>query len=395
MTGPFSPTGPGETPSRRAIFTCRPAIGRRRSGVRAEDSPAAGAPRVPRRHERRATCRCCSTSSRAAASRPARSTAGSTWRCAASSPARSSCCASSPIRRASPPGAAYRLVDLALASRLSFFLWSSIPDDELLDAAAQGELKKPAVLDRQVRRMLADPKAQALIENFAGQWLHLRNLRNKQPNSFQFPDFDDDLRRAMIARGRAVLRQHRQRGPQRPRSDDRRLHLRQRAACAALRHPGDLRQPVPPRHADRRRAARPAGQGRHPDGDVARAPHVAGAARQVGAREHHRRVAARRRPTTCRRSSDEQKPEKPRSGREALEQHRASPTCAACHRVMDPDRVRARELRRRRRVARQGRRDARRLDRRVGTAGRRHAGRRRRRAAATRWCATRRRSCAR
>jgi mono/diheme cytochrome c family protein len=94
------------------------------------------------------------------------------------------------------PGAAYKLNDVELASRLSFFLWSSIPDDELLAAAEQGKLKDPATLDAQVRRMLADPKSQALVDNFAGQWLQLRNVRNVQPNSDLFPDFDDNLRQA-------------------------------------------------------------------------------------------------------------------------------------------------------------------------------------------------------
>jgi hypothetical protein len=93
-------------------------------------------------------------------------------------------------------GTAYRLSDVELASRLSFFLWSSIPDDELLAAAEQGTLKDPAVLDAQVRRMLADPKSKALVDNFAGQWLQLRNVRNVQPNSDLFPDFDDNLRTA-------------------------------------------------------------------------------------------------------------------------------------------------------------------------------------------------------
>src|SRR5262249_39733101 len=69
------------------------------------------------------------------------------------------------------PGKPYRISDLALASRLSFFLWSSIPDDELIDAAAQGRLRNPAVLDKQVQRMLADAKSQALVSNFTGQWL--------------------------------------------------------------------------------------------------------------------------------------------------------------------------------------------------------------------------------
>jgi mono/diheme cytochrome c family protein len=94
-------------------------------------------------------------------------------------------------------GEAFAISDLELASRLSFFLWSSIPDDQLLQAAGQGRLRQPAVLEQQVRRMLADPKAERLTTNFAGQWLHLRNLRTQQPNSMEFPDFDDNLRDAL------------------------------------------------------------------------------------------------------------------------------------------------------------------------------------------------------
>jgi hypothetical protein len=77
----------------------------------------------------------------------------------------------------------YRVNDLELASRLSFFLWSSIPDDELLNLAAQGKLKARPVLDQQIKRMLKDSKSQALTQNFAGQWLYLRNLKNQIPNS--------------------------------------------------------------------------------------------------------------------------------------------------------------------------------------------------------------------
>ena len=95
------------------------------------------------------------------------------------------------------PGEAYRISDLELASRLSFFLWSSIPDDELLDLAAAGRLGEPDVLDGQIRRMLADERSHALVENFAGQWLQLRKLRNAVPDSATYTAFDENLRDAM------------------------------------------------------------------------------------------------------------------------------------------------------------------------------------------------------
>jgi mono/diheme cytochrome c family protein len=99
-----------------------------------------------------------------------------------------------PARTAGP---SYAISDLELASRLSFFLWSSLPDDELLDVAARGDLDKPAVLEKQVTRMLADPRAENLVTNFASQWLHLRNLDTITPDMRLFPDFDDNLRQAM------------------------------------------------------------------------------------------------------------------------------------------------------------------------------------------------------
>jgi hypothetical protein len=95
------------------------------------------------------------------------------------------------------PGAVHPVSDLDLASRLSFFLWSSVPDDELLDLAERGKLKEPAALEQQVRRMLADPRSKALVRNFAGQWLYLRNLRVVSPSDREFPDFDDELREAL------------------------------------------------------------------------------------------------------------------------------------------------------------------------------------------------------
>lgn len=94
------------------------------------------------------------------------------------------------------PNTVYRISDLELASRISFFLWSSIPDDELLETAIAGRLRKPEVLEQQVRRMLTDSRSRTLVSNFAEQWLHLRNLESITPDLRLFPDFDDNLRQA-------------------------------------------------------------------------------------------------------------------------------------------------------------------------------------------------------
>ncbi len=95
------------------------------------------------------------------------------------------------------PGTPYRLNDVELASRLSFFLWSSLPDDELLDLAIRGRLKEPTVIDQQVERMLHDRRSDALLNNFFGQWLLVRNVSAVQPDPKAFPDFDENLRRAL------------------------------------------------------------------------------------------------------------------------------------------------------------------------------------------------------
>jgi hypothetical protein len=94
-------------------------------------------------------------------------------------------------------GTAYRISDLELASRLSFFLWSSIPDDELIDAAVRGTLRRPGAIERQVKRMLADDRSRAFVQNFAGQWLFLRNLPTVTPDPRLFPNFDEGLRESL------------------------------------------------------------------------------------------------------------------------------------------------------------------------------------------------------
>jgi hypothetical protein len=95
------------------------------------------------------------------------------------------------------PDTPYRITDLDLASRLSFFLWSSVPDDELLDAAVRGSLRDPKELERQVRRMLRDTRAQSLVDNFASQWLQIGRLAGVVPDADEYPEFDENLRNAL------------------------------------------------------------------------------------------------------------------------------------------------------------------------------------------------------
>ena len=148
-------------------------------------------------------------------------------------------------------GARGRTISIS-ASRLSFFLWSSIPDDELIDLAVARRLSRPAVLEQQVRRMLADSRAESLVTNFAAQWLQLRNLRSAAPDKNLFPDFDDNLRQAFQRETELFVASIIQGDRPRARPAERRLHIPQRTAGAALRHPRRQGQPLPPRVARRR-----------------------------------------------------------------------------------------------------------------------------------------------
>jgi hypothetical protein len=194
VTGPFNATGPGTTPSRTRVFTCRP----QRPGD--EDACART---IIATLSRRAYRGDVTDADRQLLFRfYGEGRRGGTFdrgiqkalQRILASPKFAFHIESDPP--AAAPGTVYAISDTELASRLSFFIWSSIPDDTLLDLAAQKRLHTPAVLEQQVRRMLADEKADALTTNFAGQWLYLRNLKNMQPNSEEFPDFDDNLRQA-------------------------------------------------------------------------------------------------------------------------------------------------------------------------------------------------------
>jgi len=223
ITGPFNATGAGDTPSRRAIFTCGLAGPPRVAGVLGGPRPTNASPvgQVPT--ETTAASKADLACARQILSRLARRAYRRPVTDAELRPVlafyeegRKEGSFDRGIQRglerilASPlfifrveqdpaslaPGTPHRLTDVEIASRLSFFLWSSIPDETLLQRAERSPLQ-PATIDAQITRMLADPKSGALVSNFAGQWLQLRNVRSVQPNTNLFPDFDDNLRRSM------------------------------------------------------------------------------------------------------------------------------------------------------------------------------------------------------
>ena len=203
ILGPYDAKGSGETPSRRRIFVCRPA------GASEEETCAI---RIIETLMHRAYRRPVTDADLARPLdfyRQARTNAGArggapndafeagiemALRALLVSPEFLFRIEQDPAGIA--PDTAYRVSDVQLASRLSFFLWSSIPDDELLDAAIRGDLGKPAQLEKQARRMLADKRSQSLVTNFASQWLYLRNLASITPDMRRFPGFDDNLRQA-------------------------------------------------------------------------------------------------------------------------------------------------------------------------------------------------------
>jgi hypothetical protein len=206
ISGPFNATGPGDTPSRRRLFVCRPSARDARSG----QGPDAGG-------ESACADRILTTLLRRAYRREV--TPDDLRRVRPFYEAgRAERDFDFGIQRAlervlvspqflfrieqEPAGAAagsvYRVNEFELASRLSFFLWSSVPDDELLDAAASGTLRQPDVLRRQVNRMLADPRSRSLVTNFAAQWLFLRDVETKDPDLYLFREFDEGVRAAFL-----------------------------------------------------------------------------------------------------------------------------------------------------------------------------------------------------
>ena len=194
VTGPYAPKGADDTPSRRRLFVCRPTAPRDEEAC-AKKVLSTLLRRAYRRPVSEADLKGPMTFYREARSGADFDTGiGQALSAVLINPEYLFRVELEP-EKGSAAGA-YRISDLELASRLSFFLWSSIPDDELLDAAIRGDLRRPEALDKQVRRMLADPRSYNLASNFAGQWLTVRNLVSVDPNVRLYPDFDDNLRQA-------------------------------------------------------------------------------------------------------------------------------------------------------------------------------------------------------
>ena len=334
LAGPFNAAGPGDTPSRRRLLVCRPAAA-------ADELPCATkilntlATRAFRRP--------------VAATGPDMETLLEFYRAG-----REEGTFETGIQRALtralvdpqflfrferepanvPAGTPFRLTDLELASRLSFFLWSSMPDDELRDIASRGELKNPVVFERQVRRLLADPRADALVSNFAGQWLFLRELKNARPDS---PDFDGNLRQSFQRETellfRAVVR------------EDRSIVDLLDADFTFVDERLATHYGIPDIHGSRvRRIALPENSVRRGLLGHGSILTVTSAANRTSPVVRGKWIldnllgAPPPQPPPGVETNLEKDPEqvKVTSLRQRLEQHRANPVCASCHKVMDP-----------------------------------------------------------
>jgi mono/diheme cytochrome c family protein len=353
VTGPFDAKGPGDTPSRRAIFECKPTKASAekpcatkiltRLARRAYRQPVTKAqlePILQMYEEGRKQARALSERSESKGALSERSESNGFDRGVQRGLERILASPLFAFRVERDPegavaGSAYRVPDLELASRLSFFLWSSIPDDELLDLAARKKLSDPATLEQQVRRMLADDRSDAIVSNFAGQWLHLRNVRSVQPNSDEFPDFDDNLRQAfrretellfdsLIREDRSVL--------DLLRADY--TFVNERLA----RHYG-----IPGIHGSRfRRVAvtEEARKGLLGHGSVlsvtSHAERTSPVLRGKWVLENLLGLPVPPPPPDVNQNLPAADGEQPKTLREQMAIHRANPTCATCHKVMDP-----------------------------------------------------------
>ena len=333
ITGPFNATGSGDTPARRRIFTCRP------STQRNEDDCAKQIISTLARRAFREPVNETDLQPLLAYYKTGRQEGGfdvgieRALQLILASPKFVFRVERDPSNV--KPGTAYKVNDFELASRLSFFLWSSVPDDELLTEAGAGRLKNPAVLERQTRRMLADPKAQALVSNFADQWLHLRNLRNAQPHADDFPDFDDNLRQAFQRETEllfeAVMR------------EDRSVIDLLRADYTFVNERLARHYGIPNVYGSQFRRVPVTEEGRKGllgHGSIltltSHATRTSPVVRGKWILENILGTPPPSPPPDVPTLKENEKGQKPKTMREQMAEHRANPTCASCHKIMDP-----------------------------------------------------------
>jgi hypothetical protein len=333
ITGPYNATGLGDTPSRRRVLSCKPASQAEETACAKQIITA-----LVRRAYRRAPTDA-DVEPLLAFYQQERNKTGN-FEAGIEIALRRILADPEFIFRFEPPPAgvapktAYRISDTELASRLSFFLWSSIPDEDLLKLAVEGKLHQPAVLERQTRRMLADAKARALVTNFANQWLFLRELKNANPDVTVFPDFDDNLRQAFQRETEmlfeSVMREDRSVVDL---LDSDYTFVNERLArhygIANIYGPDFRRVPVP---SDARRGLLGHGSLQLVTSNPNRTSPVM---RGKWILENLLGTAAPTPPPDV--PPLEEKPTATaKSVRERIEQHRASPACAGCHKIMDP-----------------------------------------------------------
>jgi hypothetical protein len=329
VTGPYNPTGPGDTPTRRRIFSCKPDQVSKEAGCarRILTNLATRAYRRPVTSADMEPILALYDAGRKKGDFDEGIEQG--LRLILASP-------KFLFRTESAPSSGVgKVSDIELASRLSFFLWSSIPDEELLNVASKGTLSQPAMLERQVKRLLADPKSRALVDNFASQWLMLRNLKGHIPTPGDFPNFDNELRQS--------FRQETEMFFESIMREDRSLidlidadytFVNERLA----RHYGiqtvygSYFRKVVLKNQERRGLL---GQGSiltvtsYPNrtSPVLRGKYIL---------ENILGTPPPSPPANVPDLKENQPGEEPKSLRARLEMHRATPTCATCHRVMDP-----------------------------------------------------------
>jgi hypothetical protein len=333
ISGPFQPSGPGDTPSRRRIFVCRP----KDSAGEAPCARKIVANLIRRAYREPASEVDIQRAMKFYQSGRHEGSFGAGIEAALERILASPKFAfrAEPEPAGTAAGAIFPVSDSGMASRLSFFLWSSIPDDKLLSLASQGKLKDRGTLDGEVRRMLADQRADALTNDFAAQWLQLRNLQNVQPNTDEFPDFDDNLRQSFRRETELLFQSVVQ--------EDRSVLDLMTADYTFVNERLARHYGIPNIYGSRFRRV-PVSQderrGLLGQGSIlaltSHAERTSPVVRGKWILENLLGLTVQPPPANVPPLKERQDGEQPKTMREQMEEHRANPVCASCHKTLDP-----------------------------------------------------------